>query len=341
MRPASNKEWIYAILNHKEGYDVPFHFTFTPLALEKITQYYGENFVEKLGFPIRMNSTKSIKPLYASPSLFGDSAIDEFGVVWSVNPIDRGTPFFHPLEHLPLKDYEIASAKFNYRFEGLNEWCEKEKDNFRIIWVGDLWERAVFMRGMENILLDVAINKPFVRGLLRKLADRILETMSILFEKFDFEGIAVSDDYGAQQSLLISPTDWRELIKPFLSEIYSTAKVKGKTVFHHSCGHVIPIIRDMIEIGLDILHPIQPETMDIFYLKKEFGKDITFCGGVPTQTLLIRGTADEIKNHVKHLKNEMGRNGGYILEPGITLQADVPLQNMVAMIEEAIKGNVY
>ena len=91
----------------------------------------------------------------------------------------------------------------------------------------------------------------------------------------------------------------------------------------------------MIDIGLDILHPIQPEAMDILKLKSEFGRHLTFCGGVGTQDLLPYGTAQEVQKEVRRLKRHMGAGGGYILEPGITIQADVPLENVLAMIDES------
>ena len=91
----------------------------------------------------------------------------------------------------------------------------------------------------------------------------------------------------------------------------------------------------MIDIGMDILHPIQPEAMDIEMLKKDFGDSVTFCGGVPTQNLLVTGTPEQVRTEVRRLKQVMGANGGYILEPGITLQADVPLENMLAAIDAA------
>ena len=97
----------------------------------------------------------------------------------------------------------------------------------------------------------------------------------------------------------------------------------------------MPIIGEMIDLGLDILHPIQPEAMDIVFLKKEFGKHLTFCGGVSTQDLLVSATPDQVRREVQRLKREMAQGGGYILEPGITIQADVPRQNLIALIDEA------
>lgn len=287
-----------------------------------------------MDFPIRMSSPKSIKPLYATPAEFGKSVKDEFGVVWSTSNIDRGSPIGYCLVEPDLSGYEFPDPSAAYRFEDLGKWCENNRENYTIIWVGDLWERATFMRGMENLLLDLVLNPKFIKELLRNITDYILQTMEILCDNFSFDGIALSDDYGTQKSMLMSPSDWRKFIRPLLKEIYTFGKSRGRTVFHHSCGNIYPIIGDMIDIGLDVLHPIQPEAMDIFGLKREFGNHLTFCGGLRTQDLLPYGSVEEIRHEVRRLKQEMGKGSGYILEPGITIQADVPVDNIVAMIDE-------
>ena len=192
---------------------------------------------------------------------------------------------------------------------------------------------------MEALLEDVALRPAFVQALLDRLTDYVLQSAEALLEGYPFEGIAVSDDYGAQSAMLISPRDWRRFVKPCLRRIYDLAKRHSRTVFHHSCGHITPVVGDLIDMGLDILHPIQPEAMDIRHLKKEFGKHLTLCGGIPTQTLLVSGTAAEVRGEVRRLRQEMGEGGGYILEPGITLQADVPKENLIAMIDEAVSGD--
>jgi len=99
---------------------------------------------------------------------------------------------------------------------------------------------------------------------------------------------------------------------------------------------VFEVIGDMIDIGLDFLHPIQPEAMDVFRLKREFGRHVTLWGGLPTQDLLPGGTAAQVRSEVRRLKRELGAGGGYVLEPGIIIQADVPLANLVALIDEAM-----
>ncbi len=104
-------------------------------------------------------------------------------------------------------------------------------------------------------------------------------------------------------------------------------------MFHHSCGNIIPIIGEMIDIGLDILHPIQPEAMDGALLKKEFGNRLTFCGGISTQGLLVRGTPDQVRAEVRERAEQLGRGGGYILQSSHTILEDVPFANVIAYIE--------
>lgn len=333
----TNREWIEQTLRHDPA-PTPYNFMFSPPALELAEQHYGAPIERSIDMPLRMTGPRSIKPLYADPAEYGDTITDEFGVVWSTNAIDRGSPIGPPLTEPSLDDYRFPDPADAWRFEDIGSWCEAEEGHYRIVWVGDLWERATFMRGMENLLTDVILHPLFVEELLDGLAEHILRTMEILFERFEFEGIAVSDDYGTQKAMLMSPDDWRRLIKPKLARIYALAEANERTRFHHSCGHIVPIIPDMIDIGLDILHPIQPEAMDLQSLKQHFGQNVSFCGGIPTQTLLTTGTPAQVRNEVRRLKDVMGRDGGYILEPGITIQADVPLDNMTAMIDEAMAG---
>lgn len=333
-----NRTWLENTLAHRPQEIVPYNFDFSPPAREKVESHYGSPIEELLNFPLRMTCPKSIKPLYAKPEKYGKSIIDEFGVVWSTNAIDRGAPIGQCLHEPDLSNYLFPDPSAPYRFEEIGEWCRRNEGNFRIIWVGDLWERATFMRGMDHILMDLMLHPSFVGELLRGLADQVLQTMTILFDRFSFEGVALSDDYGTQRSMIMSPKLWRKFIKPLLSEIYGLARSNGRTMFHHSCGSIDPIIPDLIEVGLDILHPIQPEAMDVFKLKREFGRDLTFCGGIRTQELLPNGSAQEVREEVRRLKDQLGNSGGYILETGITVQADVPLDNLVAMIDEAING---
>ena len=332
----TNKDWTRRVVAHDGDVPVPYNLPLSPPARQKLQRHFGTGDVEGfLDLPTRMTGPKSVKPLYASPERYGPRVTDEFGVEWSTNEIDRGSPVGHPITSPDLAGYTFPDPAEEYRFEPLGKWCRRNAEQFTLICAGDLWERATFLCGMENLLLWTALEPDFVDALLERLADYILGTIDVLCARLDFDAVALSDDYGTQKSLVISPAAWRRLVKPRLAEIFGRAKAAGRSVFLHSCGNVRPIVPDLIGLGLDILHPIQPEAMDILELKREFGRHLTFCGGLGTQQLLVSATPQEIRAEVRRLQDTMGEGGGYILEPGITLQADVPLASMLALIEAA------
>jgi uroporphyrinogen decarboxylase len=333
----TNREWIETTLLHRETGRIPYNFMFSPPIEAMLEEHFqSDNLEETLKFPIRIRAPETIKPLFANPELYGDTIEDEFGVVWSTSYIDRGAPIGPCLHESSLSGYTFPDPSEQYRFEGLKDWSDSNRDHYRIIFVGDLWERATFMRGMEDLLVDVTGDTSFVAALLGGICDYIIGTMEILIRLCGFEAIALSDDYGTQKDMIISPAMWRRLVKPHLGTIYTYGKKHGKAIFHHSCGNVSAIVPDLIDLGLDILHPIQPEAMDIYALKRMYGRDLTFCGGLGTQVTLPHKDPNNVRDEVETLKEVMGRGGGFILEPGITLQADVPLPNLVAMIETAM-----
>ncbi|MFH1924313.1 MAG: uroporphyrinogen decarboxylase family protein [Planctomycetota bacterium] len=332
----TNKEWIRRVLQHDGQVPVPYNLPLSPLARRRLEEHYGTGDVEGyLNLPIRMTGPQSIKPLYASPREFGSRVRDEFGVEWTTSEIDRGSPVGPCLTEPDLAGYTFPDPTAAYRFEHLKRWCDENANHYTVLWAGDLWERATFMCGMERLLLYVATEPKFVHQLLASIADYILRTINVLFDRFTFDCIALSDDYGTQRAMLISPAAWRRFVKPRLAEIFAAAKRAGKAVFLHSCGNVRAVVPDLVEMGLDVLHPIQPEALDVLELKAAFGRDLTFCGGLGTQDILVHAGPDEIREEVRWLQQQLGRGGGYVLEPGITLQADVPLENILAMIDAA------
>jgi uroporphyrinogen decarboxylase len=331
------KAWIKATVAHQETGAVPYNYSFSPPAAKRLREYYGvESLPDRLKIPFRMIGPNSPKPMYADPEQFGPTVTDEFGVVWATTHIDRGSPLQHPLTEPDLSGYTFPDPHEPARYAGLADFLATYAEYYTGVRVGELWERATFLRGMEDLLFDLVEERSFVEELLERQADYLLQMMEESLKLGDFDCFYLSDDYGAQRSLLMSPADWRSLIKPRLARVYGFAKAHGRQTYLHSCGCIQEIIPDLIEIGVDMLHPIQPETMDIFYLKREFGRDITFCGGLRTQDLLPYGAPGEIRAEVRHLKQLMGAGGGYVMEPGITIQDDVPLENMVALVEEAM-----
>ena len=204
------------------------------------------------------------------------------------------------------------------------------------------FEISHFMRGGDLFLADLAGDPSFACAIMDRVIDylldrarRILVAGAGRFDMFEY-----NDDVATQRGLFMSPTMWRQLFRPRIARFCDLIHSFGAKVRYHSCGSVRAIIPDLIDVGVDILNPIQPLAagMDPFELKREFGQHLTFDGGIDTQELLPHSTADQVRTHTRRMIAEVGASGGYILGPSHSLQMDVPVENIVAMIEEANGG---
>jgi uroporphyrinogen-III decarboxylase len=146
--------------------------------------------------------------------------------------------------------------------------------------------------------------------------------------------IWLGDDVGAQNAMLISPAMWRRFLKPRLAELISSLKRLNPQVkiAYHSDGMIYPIIQELVEIGLDVLNPIQPAAVDPVRLKKEFGDRLCFWGSVDLQHTLPYGTPGEVKEEIITRLETIGANGGLIIGPTHNVQLDTPLENFWAMV---------
>ena len=280
------QELVRAALRHEETERIPYNFMFTPPAQATLESYYSATDLQSYLNPNLYLYGCADKPLYASPAEYGPTITDQFGVVWSTSDRDRGSPVGPPLADLSLCGYELPDPREPGRWEAVPEAAQKHPDQFRVAVVGDLWERACFMCGLSNLLLALYTKPSFVHDLLDHLCEYNLVTLEGM-TRFKYDGMIVSDDYGLQDSLVMSPASWRTFVRPRLARICDAVHRHGSVMMLHSCGNVTEIIPDLIEIGLDILHPMQPEAMDVFALKREFGRDITFCGGISTQLCIL------------------------------------------------------
>jgi len=262
---------------------------------------------------------------------------DGWGVVWSQSETDRGAVIEHPLTRPATDGLVMPPPPSPEELADLARECARHSDRYRVIWIGDLIERAQFLRSMEEILVDVALHKGFVGELLDIITELILARVEAA-AGLDVEAVFLSDDYGAQQGLLMSPATWRELIAPRLGRIFSAARAAGKKVFLHSCGKVDEIVGDLVDLGLDVLHPVQPEAVDLPDIVRRFGERLTLFGGVSTQWTMSSGSAEEVRREVAAVCEMCARAGGggrFILAPGISLQSDVPFRNVEAFLEAA------
>lgn len=328
------KETVQAALDHRETPMVPYHLDFTPPVQKQLWEHFGTDDLDRAvgNFICWLSPRPSLD--FQGRTLGGNLVEDEFGVVWDKRPENRGYPVQHPLTAPDLSGYTFPDPLAGGRLDTILAQIEAHRDLYLVAWCGDLFERAHFMRGLNNILLDLHDHPQFVHDLLEGILEFNLGLVQQLV-RLPVDALFLSDDYGHQSGPLLSPAHWREFLRPRLDRLFSAVREHGRRIFLHSCGDVAPFIEDLVALGLDVLHPIQPEAMNIFSLKERFGDRLTFYGGISTQGLLRQGTPERVRAEIWGIRQAMARGGGYILGPGITMQHDIPLENILAFIEAA------
>ncbi len=197
-----------------------------------------------------------------------------------------------------------------------------------------LFERAWSLRGLDAFMIDMALDP----GYAEELLDRILEVQQVLVARYldlGVDGGYFGDDYGAQKNMLFSPRMWRRFIKPRLARLFAPFRAAGLPVIMHSDGQIGSILPDLIEIGLTVLNPAQPEVLDHAWLRKTFGDTLAYYGGISTQTVLPSGSPMEIRQAVKNCLNTLAFDGtGLLLAPSHRMMTDIPIENIEALLDE-------
>ncbi len=251
-----------------------------------------------------------------------------------------------------IERYPFPDPVEDTRFEGLREFAEKVRAEGRAFVLGGIsagmLEMGLWLRGFENFFCDLHEN----RKLAEAICDKILElkirhwekALALVSDLVDV--VQEGDDYGGQQGLLISPKLWREIFKPRLLQLFSHIKrcAPHVFIFFHSCGSIYEIIPDLIEVGVDILNPVQvaAANMDTKRLKREFGDSLAFWGGgVDTQRVLPRGTTEQVREEVKRRIEDLAPGGGFVFNTVHNIQADVPPENILTMWEAVQEFGQY
>jgi uroporphyrinogen decarboxylase len=260
---------------------------------------------------------------------------DEWGVGWITEGLGYFSEF-HPLEegfHL-LSDYAFPDPHLPERFVEDDRRLAERADRYvrPQVWY-TLFERLWLLRGFNNALTDPYLEeKNFFY-----LQDRLLEIYLALIDQWIDRGVDAvyfSDDWGSQQNLLIKPEDWRRFYKPAYATLFRRVRDGGAHVWLHSCGHITEIIGDLIDVGLNVLNPIQSQAMDVTSLAREFGGRLCFNGGVDTQGTMINGSAEDVKSEVHRMVSLFGAHGGgYIGGTSQSIMKETPLDNVLALYE--------
>jgi uroporphyrinogen decarboxylase len=271
----------------------------------------------------------------------GETHVDYWGIEW----VKEGP--FNQIARFPLAGAsagQVLDYKFPYDYcKALLQQMAPVIPAAGDVFIGCDVSPCVFemywrLRGMETAITEIAAAPQFTREMFRRCADFAVHLSEIACERFPLDWLWTGDDVAAQQSLIMSPRAWQDLIKPELARVFAVGKAHGLPVAYHCCGALRPIIGDLIEIGMDVLNPIQCHCpgMAPEELKREFGEQIAFMGGVDTQDLLPNGSAEDVQRETARLIETMTADGGgYILAASHTIPPETPDRNIFALYAAA------
>jgi uroporphyrinogen decarboxylase len=261
--------------------------------------------------------------------------IDEWGTGWADDghgaktdayPLDGG---WEGLENLAVPDPDLPG-----RFDEADRELAARGDRYArsIVWF-TLFERFWMLRGFEDALMDPYTNpREFAR-----LRDAIVAYDLAIVGRFlarGVDGVFFSDDWGCQRGLLMDPADWRRWYLPAYRRLFAPIRAAGAHVWMHLCGDVTAILGDLVDAGLQVLNPVQPQAMDVRRLARDFGGRLCFYGGVDVQGTMVRGTPAEVRREVHDLVALFGgRGGGYIGGTSHAIMPETPLENVIALYE--------
>ena len=346
-------ERVMGAVHHRRTDRMPIDYIATPEFHTNLKKYWGidedELIMQKLGSDIRRVEARFVGPkdMTGAPGVTA-SGRDFLGILWKPVRNEFGT--YNEIAHSPLaqattvkeiEDYPWPNVDW-FDFSHLKEEIALTNDVHRyaiMFFAGGAFETPWYMRGMERFLMDLMECPDIAEAISHHAADFYKKRALRVIEESDgqVDIIGSGGDLGSQRGMLLSPDLWRQYIKPYSEELIRTFKDMGLLTFYHSCGSIVPVIEDFIEMGLDILDPIQPRAagMDAEELKNRFGNRLSFHGGIDEQELLPRGTPADVRREVERLIQFFRNDGGYIVCPAHAIQPDTPVENIVALYETA------
>ena len=324
----SERKRVLTALKHEQPDKVPYHLDLTDLVYHRLQGYFhDDDFFSKTGSHLAQERNESFTEV--SETAF----YDMFGALW--NREQEGD--FGIVANRVFKDAGFGNYVFPEPDEKLvREKCERlaaQTDKFTMYIIGfSLFERAWTLRGFNEILMDFLLEKDFANELLDRIVEYNIKVVDIVAE-YGVDCIFFGDDWGQQRGLIMGPPIWKEFIRPRLKRQYDYVKSKGMYVAQHSCGDIREVFSDLVDMGLDIYNTFQPEIFDVGLMKREYGRDVTFYGGISTQRLLPFETPDGVRREVRRLMDVLGKDGGYIAAPTHAIPNDVPTENIVAFLD--------
>ena len=378
----TSRERVVAAINHEEPDRVPLDIgagASTGIVVEgyqKLRQHLGLSAdaeipelnrtfrVARLDEAVMQRLGSDCRPLmigpparWTPPPTDPGTYVDMWGIVWRQTGYGDGCYYWelarHPLAEASVEDLEChpwPDPEDPGFTAGLAEEAKALYEGTDYAIVGDggfksLWEQSYMLRGLEQMIMDLVLNPEFVSALFAKLLEiniavtgRFLDAVGPYIQVF-----RASDDLAIQQGPLMSPTTFRTLFKPLYRRYLEFVRSKTEAkIFFHSCGNVVDLLDDLIEIGVEIINPVQVSAMgDTAALKARFGDRVVFWGGIDTQHVLPHGTTEDVEAEVRRRIRDLAPGGGYVVAAVHNIQPDVPPENIVAIAEATRRYGTY
>jgi uroporphyrinogen decarboxylase len=348
----TKRENCFAVMNHDNPEWILYNISYTPDLHRRVQeQLKVADSIHQHGFPGGGISApyeqKEFKPDFSK--YFADMKLPEGFYIdgWGIGHIPSSKYHFDKYI-FPMRNFKNPKEVEEYPLppdppyedetylQALKKSADeiKASDLIAVSHVGSIFESAWYLRGMDNLLADFVLNEDLAAALLDTLTERsIKQARAAGIAGVEFLG--TGDDVGMQHRMIMSPDEWRKWLKPRFAKVLAAAK-EHKPDMHikyHSDGFIEPIIPDLIEIGVTILNPVQPECMDPVKLKEQYGDRLSFDGTIGIQTTMPFGTTDDVKREVKHMIETVGKGGGLIIAPTHVLEPEVPVENIKAFLE--------
>jgi uroporphyrinogen decarboxylase len=347
-------ELFRATVAHQPHDKFLYHAQYTPDLLERLKAHLGAADEQEIGEKLGMYQPQFIgltPPADYCPPDFSryfegverpeNAFISAGGLLEIPGSAYHFTRYISPLRNATtldeIKDFPYPTLA-GWTDEGMAEAVKSAHNRglATINWVGHMYEESWQIRGYEEFLMDMITTPEIPEHILDRVMERNMVN-AIAAAKAGIDILMTGDDVANQRALMFQKDQWARFMKSRWSRVYAAArKIKpDMEIFYHSDGDIEEIIPDLIEIGVTILNPVQPECVDPIKLKREYGKHLVFEGVVGTQTTMPFGKPDEVRETVRMWKRELGYDGALILAPTHVLEPEVPIENIMAFVEAA------
>lgn len=353
-----SRERFNIAMAHKQPDRVPIDYWATTEVNAKLLKHFGFSSQEQLLQHFDVDFRYIEGPKYIGPGQTtrqDGSREDHFGVVRRSVSYGEGAKagtysevVLYPLQNATSVDEIENYAKWpkpeHFDYGCIKQQAAEARETGKIvIFMGDRLNRcaqlkpAMYVRGVEQILMDVVANTDIAKAIFRKIADFYSEyaRRTLQAAEGNIDIFFTGDDFGTQDNTFLPVDTWRDLLKEGFDRFIDIGHEFGCQVAHHTCGCVAQLLPDFIESGLDILNPLQPDCarMDYRKIKEEFGDKICFHGGISIQKTMPYGTPDDVRNEVKDRAVKLADKGGYIFCTAHNIQADTPIENIITLFD--------